>query len=109
MSDDAAFCRPYTEALEIIGRRWTGAVLRAMLAGRSRFSELSRSIPGISDRLLSQRLKELEAEGLAVREVTPSTPVCVRYHPTEKGRSLLPVLDAVESWAETWMPARSRG
>ncbi len=103
MTDQLAFCKPYAEAIEIIGRRWTCSILRAVLGGRTRFSELTRSIPGLSDRVLSQRLKELEATGLLERNVTPSTPVCIRYEPTDKGRSLLPVLDAVEAWAQTWM------
>ena len=71
----AAFCPLYTHAVEVIGRRWTGAILRSMLAGRTRFSEILADVPELSDRLLSQRLKELESEGILVRRVTPTTPV----------------------------------
>jgi DNA-binding HxlR family transcriptional regulator len=96
-------CATYTRAFDIIGRRWTGAILRALMSGHTRFSELGRSIPGLSDRVLSERLKELEAEGLIVRTVTPSTPVRIGYTLTEMGIALLPALVAVEEWAQTWL------
>ena len=98
-----AFCPYYHRAVELIGRRWTGAILRAMLVGVSRFSELTQAIPGLSDRMLSERLKELEAEGLAVRSVIPETPVRVEYHLTDKGRALWSVSEAVSGWAEEWL------
>ena len=97
------YCALYTEALEIIGRRWTGAILRALLAGRTRFNELSSTVPGLSDRLLSERLKELEGEGVISRTVTPSTPVRIEYCLTEKGEALAPVIEAVATWAEKWV------
>ena len=98
-----AFCPYYHHAVELIGRRWTGAILRAMLVGVSRFSDLTETIPGLSDRMLSERLKELEAEGLTVRLVIPETPVRVEYHLTEKGRALESVIEAVSGWAEEWL------
>ena len=98
-----AFCPYYHRAIELIGRRWTGAILRAMLVGISRFSDLTETIPGLSDRMLSERLKELEAEGLAVRLVIPETPVRIEYHLTEKGRALESVIEAVSDWAEEWL------
>ncbi len=97
-----AYCPAYTRAIEIIGRRWTGAILRSMLAGSSRFSEILGQVPGLSDRLLSERLKELESEGIVERRVTPSTPVRVDYLLTDKGRSLESVIRAVGDWASTW-------
>ena len=100
-----AFCPYYHHAVELIGRRWTGAILRAMLVGVSRFSELAQTIPGMSQRMLSERLKELEAEGVVARTVTPSVPVRVEYHLTQKGQSLGSVIEAVARWAEQW-PAR---
>ena len=100
-----AFCPRYHQAVELIGRRWTGAILRAMLSGSLRFSEIAATVPGLSDRLLSERLKELEAEGVVERVVVPETPVRVEYHLTAKGRSLLPVVEAIAGWAETWLPA----
>ncbi len=98
----APFCPAYTHAMEIIGRRWTGAIIRSMLAGASRYSEIVAAVPGLSDRLLSERLKELEHEGIVQRSVTPSTPVRVEYSLTEKGRALASVVREVASWAERW-------
>jgi DNA-binding HxlR family transcriptional regulator len=103
-----AFCPRYHHAIEIIGRRWTGAVLRALLTGSSRFSEIAHAIPGISDRLLSERLKELEAEGIVVRSVVPSTPVRVEYHLTDKGRALSAVVRDMAAWADEWAAPKTR-
>jgi len=99
-----AFCPRFHTAVELIGKRWSGAILRAMLAGVTRFSELAGIVPGLSDRLLSERLRELEAAGLVVREVYPETPVRIEYHLTEQGRALEPVIEALAHWAETWLP-----
>ena len=101
-----AFCAPFSRAVELIGKRWTGSVLYAVLSGRTRFNEIRRSVPGLSDRLLSERLKELEVEGMVVRTVVPSTPVQVTYEATDKGRDLLPIIEALESWAHRWASAR---
>lgn len=97
-----AFCPTYTHAIEIIGRRWTGAIVRSMLAGACRFSEILGAIPELSDRLLSERLKELEHEGIVERLVTPSTPVRIEYRLTDKGRALASVVRSVADWAEAW-------
>lgn len=98
-----AFCPYFHRAVELIGRRWTGAILRAMLGGVVRFSDLTHSIPGLSDRMLSERLKELEAEGIVVRSVIPETPVRIEYRLTEKGRALGAVVEAVGDWAHDWL------
>ena len=98
-----AFCPYYHRAVELIGRRWTGAILRAMLVGISRFSDLTQAIPGLSDRMLSERLKELESEGILLRSVIPETPVRIEYHLTDKGRALWSVIEAVSGWAEEWL------
>lgn len=97
------YCAQFTRAIEIVGRRWTGAIVRAMLAGSSRFSEILAAVPGLSDRLLSERLKELEHEGIVERRVTPSTPVRIEYVLTDKGRDLGAVVRVVGSWAESWV------
>ncbi len=97
------FCPYYHHAVELIGRRWSGAIVRALLGGTERFSDLTAVIPGLSDRLLSERLKELEAEGIVVRTVVPETPVRIQYHLTEKGRALVTVVDAVSAWAGEWL------
>ena len=98
----APFCPAYTRAIEIIGRRWTGAIIRSMLSGTSRFSEILAGVPGLSDRLLSERLKELESEGIVTRTVTPTTPVRIEYALTDKGRALASVVHAVADWVEAW-------
>ncbi len=100
---DASLCPRYHQAVEIIGRRWSGAVLRVMLDGSTRFNQIRDHVPGISDKMLSERLKELEGEGLVERTVVPSTPVRVEYHLTAKGEALRPVLDSVGGWAEEWL------
>ena len=101
--ESTAFCPHYHRAIELIGRRWTGAILRAMLTGVSRFSDLATTIPGLSDRMLSERLKVLEAEGIVVRTVTPETPVRIEYHLTDKGRALGSVVEAVSAWVAKWL------
>lgn len=98
----APFCPAYSHAMEIIGRRWTGAIIRSMLAGASRYSEIVAAVPGLSDRLLSERLKELEGEGIVERKVTPSTPVRIEYFLTEKGLALASVVREVANWADRW-------
>ncbi len=100
----SAFCPRYHKAVELVGRRWTGAILRALLSGQVRFTDLVLSVPGLSDRLLSERLKELESEGIVDRKVHPETPVRIEYRLTEKGRALEKVVDAVSAWAEQWVP-----
>ena len=97
------FCAVYTQAFDIVGGRWTGAILRALMSGQTRFTEITQSIPGLSDRLLSERLKQLEGDGLVVRTVTPCTPVRIEYTLTEMGASLLPALQSIEAWAERWL------
>jgi len=109
INEAEAFCPYYHHAVELIGRRWTGAILRAMLVGVSRFSDLTGTIPGLSDRMLSERLKELESEGLLIRLVIPETPVRVEYHLTEKGRALESVIEAVSAWAEEWLARPQEG
>jgi DNA-binding HxlR family transcriptional regulator len=99
----SAFCPYYHRAIELVGARWTGAIVRALLAGLTRFGEISEAVPGLSDRMLSERLKELEAEGIAERHVSPSRPVSVEYRLTEKGRSLASIVEAVSDWATEWL------
>jgi DNA-binding HxlR family transcriptional regulator len=100
--NEAAFCPYYHGAVELIGRRWTGAILRALLHGVGRFSELASAVPGLSDRMLAERLKELEGEGIVCRTVFPETPVRIEYSLTEKGRALESVVRALSEWAGEW-------
>lgn len=101
--EGSAFCPYFHRAIELIGGRWTGAILRASLAGVTTFSGFTAAIPGLSDRMLSERLRELEAEGLLERHVAPTRPVRIEYVVTEKGRALVGVVGAVSRWAEEWM------
>ncbi len=91
----------------MIGRRWTGAIVRSMLAGSVRFTEIRATIPELSDRLLAERLRELEAEGVAERRVFSARHI--EYHLTAKGRALAPVVDATATWAETWLAQETGG
>jgi DNA-binding HxlR family transcriptional regulator len=95
-------CPHFHAAIELIGKRWTGAILCALTEGPLRFGELGRVVPGLSDRLLSQRLRELEEEGLVEREVEPGAPVHVTYSLTEKGSELRPAIVELRSWARRW-------
>jgi len=97
-----AFCPAFHKSVELIGKRWNGAILRAMRSGCIRFSDISEAIPGLHDRLLSERLKELEAEGIVCRTVIPAIPVRVEYRLTEKGHALDGVMDSISAWAYTW-------
>ena len=106
LDEAEAFCPRFHHAVELIGRRWSGAILRAMFTGVSHFSELTDAIPGLSPRMLSERLKELESEGLIARSVVPETPVRVEYHLTDKGRALSSVVEAVGDWANKWQAPR---
>ena len=96
-------CSRFHHAVELVGRRWNGAILQAVFADRHRYADIRCAIPGLSDTMLAQRLRELEAEGLLERRVLATSPVAVEYHLTAKGRALAPVLDALMAWAHDWV------
>jgi len=97
-------CVRFHHAVELIGRRWSGAIISLLLSrGPQGFNELLGSIPGLSDRLLTERLRELESEGLVRRTVIPGPPVRVRYELTQAGKDLEPVIDSLGRWAERWV------
>jgi DNA-binding HxlR family transcriptional regulator len=96
-------CSLYHRAVELVGKRWTGAILSVLMDGPLRFSEIGQLVPDLSDRLLSERLKELETEGIVERRVIDETPVRVEYALTEKGRALEPAVGALKSWARDWL------
>jgi DNA-binding HxlR family transcriptional regulator len=96
-------CPRYEHATQLLGKRWTGLLLHALMQGSSRFCELTSLVEGLSDRVLSDRLRELEAEGIVKRVVFPQIPVRVEYQLTEKGYALKPVVDAIHTWAEQWV------
>ncbi|HET8815733.1 MAG TPA: winged helix-turn-helix transcriptional regulator [Solirubrobacterales bacterium] len=100
-----AVCPHFHQAIELIGKRWTGAIVCALIERPMRYAELGKAIPGLSDRLLSRRLRELEEEGLVQRQVEAGTPVRVTYSLTEAGQELDPVLGELKSWARRWKKA----
>lgn len=95
-------CPKFHAAIELVGRRWTGAILSAMLMGATRFTDIIHAVPGLSDRLLSERLKELENEAIVERIVHPETPVRIEYRLTQKGYELSDAIKELSSWAERW-------
>jgi DNA-binding HxlR family transcriptional regulator len=105
MTEGSGLCPRYHHAVELLGRRWAGAVVRLLLGGPLRYNELRGRIPDISDRMLAERLKELELEGIVVRRVIPEPPIGVEYGLTEKGRALEAPVMAIGKWAEKWMSA----
>src|SRR5512147_1510904 len=105
--DHGSFCPRFLHAVELVGRRWTGSILRTLLGGPARYHELRSAIPDLSDRMLSERLRELETEGIVTRSVIPETPVRVEYALTEKGRALEAAIVAIAQWAEAWVPAEA--
>jgi len=98
-----SLCSRFHLASELIGRRWTGAIIYVLLRSRCRFATLRSAIPDITDRMLSDRLQELEQEGIVERTVIPETPVRVEYALTKKGRALASAIDAIAEWAEKWV------
>jgi DNA-binding HxlR family transcriptional regulator len=100
-------CTRFHRASELIGRRWTGAIIFVLLKSRCRFAILRDAIPEITDRMLSDRLQELELEGIVERTVIPDTPVRVEYALTKKGRALASAIDAIAEWAEKWSDAEA--
>jgi DNA-binding HxlR family transcriptional regulator len=101
----AGLCARFHKAVELIGRRWSGAIIQILRQRPSRYAELRAAIPDITDRMLSERLRELEDETIVARTVIPETPVRVEYSLTSKGRALAPALDAIGHWAEKWVEA----
>ena len=96
-------CHRFHRASELIGRRWTGAILFILLKAPCRFAALRDAIPDITDRMLSERLQELEREAIVERSVIPDTPVRVEYSLSKKGRELARAIDAITEWADKWV------
>jgi DNA-binding HxlR family transcriptional regulator len=104
MSDIHPVCARFHAAIELIGAKWSGTVLQALFTGAHRFADIRAAIPGVSDVMLTRRLRELEDAGLVERSVLPSSPVHVEYHLTQMGSEAGPVLDAVIEWSHKWIP-----
>jgi DNA-binding HxlR family transcriptional regulator len=101
------YCPSYHHAAELVGRRWNGVIIRALLLGATRFTEIADQIPEMSDKMLASRLRELEDEGVVQRTVQPTVPVRVDYSLTEKGQDLHHAIRALAEWADYWMPEES--
>jgi DNA-binding HxlR family transcriptional regulator len=96
-------CPKFECAFALLGKRWNGLIIRVLLEGPKRFSDISNMIPQLSDRILAERFKELEAEGIIKRNVYPETPVRIEYQLTDKGAALKDVMNEVQKWAGTWI------
>ena len=95
-------CPKFENAFELLGKRWTGLIIRTLLSGQKRFSDIADAIPNMSSRMLTERFKELESEGIVIRKVYPEVPVRIEYELTEKGQELKIVMDEIQKWAEKW-------
>lgn len=104
MNELHPICARFHAAVELIGARWSGAILQGLFSGHHRYAELRAVIPGISDTMLAQRLRELELAGILERQVLPGPPVRTEYSLTDKGRDLAPVIEALIDWSHKWIP-----
>ncbi|WP_375755375.1 winged helix-turn-helix transcriptional regulator [Corallococcus exercitus] len=108
MHDDLSpLCNRFLAAADLLGRRWTGVILRILMDGPCRFGELTERIGTISERVLSERLKDLEAEGILERHVDPGPPIRSEYRLTEKGQAFWKVIDELGKWAERWVDVKA--
>lgn len=96
-------CPKFEDAFELLGKRWTGLIIRTLLNDQKRFSDISSAIPNMSARMLTERFKELESHGIVTRTVYPETPVRIEYELTEKGKDLSVAMDEIQKWAEKWI------
>jgi DNA-binding HxlR family transcriptional regulator len=102
--DTPSCCPRLHEAVELVGKRWTGAIVYVLLqGGPMRFSEIAHAVPDLSDRLLSERMKELEARGIVERRVVETSPAKVTYELTDRGHELAPALKELKRWADRWL------
>lgn len=100
--DKIHLCPRFEAAFELLGKRWTGLIIRSLQHGAKRFSDIQDIIPNLSARMLTERFKELEEQGLITRKVYPEMPVRIEYELTEKGKELDKVMDEIQKWAEKW-------
>lgn len=99
----SGMCPRFENAFSFLGKRWNGLIIQTLMSGPKRFKDISGLIPSMSDKMLSERMKDLEGEGILVRHVYPETPVRIEYELTDKGRALEPVMKQIQSWAESWV------
>ncbi|SDO13090.1 winged helix-turn-helix transcriptional regulator [Alkalicoccus daliensis] len=101
--EELAMCPKFESAFQLLGKRWNGLIIRVLLHGPARFRDISTNIPNMSDKMLVDRLKQLEEIGVVERNVYPETPVRIEYQLSDKGRALEPALDEIQAWAEAWV------
>lgn len=95
-------CPRFEAAFELLGKKWTGLIIRSLLNGPKRFSDIQVIIPSLSARMLTERFKELEEQGIILRTVYPEMPVRIEYELTEKGMDLEQAMNEIQKWAERW-------
>lgn len=100
---ETKLCPKYAATFELLGKRWIGMIIKVLFEGTCRFKDINSEIPNISQKVLTDRLKELEENGIVYREVLDEKPVKVLYSLTKKGRELEPVMEAVQGWAVKWV------
>jgi DNA-binding HxlR family transcriptional regulator len=101
-------CPKFEEAFTLLGKRWTGLIIRSLFSGPKRFREMAEMIPNMSDRMLAERCRELEQEEILIRQVYPETPVRIEYQLTEKGKGLKKGMDAIQEWADLWIQPKQQ-
>jgi DNA-binding HxlR family transcriptional regulator len=106
MENDFHLCPKFEAAFELLGKRWTALIIRVLLDGPKRFKDISHVIPNMSDKMLSERFKEMEIAGLIVRRVYDEMPVRIEYELTSKGKALEPMMSECQKWAEDWVGSK---
>lgn len=101
--DQTQLCPKFEKAMEILSKRWTALIVYQLLSGPQRFVRIETSLTNLSGKVLSERLKELEAEGIIRRDVYPETPVRIEYQLTEKGLALAPLFEHIAKWSHDWI------
>lgn len=100
--DYSKMCPKYESAIEILGKKWTALIIRVLLGGPKRFKDIKEQIPDMSDKILTERMKELESYGIILRNVYPETPVRVEYELSPMGKDLETVIESIQKWGERW-------
>ncbi|MDT2046825.1 winged helix-turn-helix transcriptional regulator [Priestia flexa] len=103
MENQKELCPKVEKSFELIGKRWTGLIIYVLMSGPKRFSELNEMIPVLSNRVLTERIKELEENGIVIRHVIPERPIRSEYLLTKKGTELGKILGPISQWAESWV------
>lgn len=100
--DYSKMCPKYESAIEILGKKWTALIIRVLLGGPKRFKDIKEQIPDMSDKILTERMKELESYGIIIRNVYPETPVRVEYELSPMGKDLETVIESIQEWGDRW-------